>query len=270
DIWNQQAYLKASNTDAGDQFGAGVSLSGDGTTLAVGAWGEASNDTGIDGNEANNDESFSGAVYLFTFSGGLWTQQGYLKANNAEANDLFGFVVGLNTDGNTLAVGAIGESSSSNGVGGNPVSNGAINSGAVYVFTRSAGIWDQQAYIKASNTGMNDQFGFALNLSSDGNTLAVGAYSEGSNAIGVGGDSLDNSAANSGAVYVFTRSSGLWDQQAYIKASNTQAGDRFGFALSLSADGTTLAVGADLEDSNGINGDQTNNSRVDSGAVYLY
>ena len=62
----------------------------------------------------------------------------------------------------------------------------------------------------------------------------------------------DNSAANAGAVYVFTRSVGTWSQQAYLKASNTGASDRFGTALAVSADGSTLAVGASGEGSNAI------------------
>jgi hypothetical protein len=127
-------------------------------------------------------------------------------------------------------------------------------------------------YVKASNTAAGDEFGLALALSADGSTLAVGAHREDSNATGIGGDSADNSATDSGAVYVFTRASGVWSQQAYVKASNTAAGDEFGLALALSADGSTLAVGAHREDSNatGIGGDQAEDSAVDAGAVYLY
>src|SRR5581483_1146048 len=98
--------------------------------------------------------------------------------------------------------------------------------GAVYVFTRSGGTWSQQAYLKASNTGVSDYFGYSVSLSGD--TLAVGAPGESSNATGVNGDQLNDSAENSGAVYVFTRSSGTWSQQAYLKASNTEAFDEFG------------------------------------------
>ena len=83
-------------------------------------------------------------------------------------------------------------------------------------------------YFKASNTGANDIFGVAVALSADGSTLAVGASGEDSNATGIDGNLNDNSASNAGAVYVFTRSGANWAQQAYIKASNTGAGDRFG------------------------------------------
>ena len=81
-------------------------------------------------------------------------------------------------------------------------------------------------------------------------------------------------AKNSGAVYVFNRNGGLWEQKAYVKASNTEGNDWFGSAVSLSADGNTLAVGATGEDgtTTGIStGDNsTNNSAPDAGAVYLY
>jgi hypothetical protein len=115
------------------------------------------------------------------------------------------------------------EDSNATGINGNQADDSAPDSGAVYVFTRSGGVWSQQAYVKASNTGPGDSFGFSLALSADGNTLAVGAYLENSNATGIGGNQADNSALDSGAVYVFTRSGGVWSQQAYIKASNTAA-----------------------------------------------
>ena len=142
----------------------------------------------------------------------------------------------------------------------------------MYVFTRSGTTWTQQAYVKASNTGVTDHFGPSVYLSSDGNTLAVGAADEDSSATGIGGTESDNTATDSGAVYVFTRSGTTWTQQAYVKASNSAGGDGFGGSVSLSSDGNTLAVGSWLEDSSatGSGGDQTNNAVSASGAVYLY
>ena len=90
----------------------------------------------------------------------------------------------------------------------------------------------QQGYLKASNTNANDQFGYLIAFSGD--TLVVGAPQEGSNATGVNGDQANNSAANSGAVYVFTRTGGVWTQQAYLKASNTEAEDQFGVSVAIS------------------------------------
>src|SRR5690606_19867542 len=100
--WSQQAYIKASNTDAGDWFGFGVALSGDGNTLAVSANSEDSNATGIDGDQADNSAPDAGAVYVFVRDGqAQWSQQAYIKASNAEADDGFGYSVALSRDGNT-------------------------------------------------------------------------------------------------------------------------------------------------------------------------
>src|SRR5258706_6846530 len=101
--------------------------------------------------------------------------------------------------------------------------------------------WHQEAYVKASNTDLGDFFGMATSVSGD--TIAVGAGSESSSATGIDGDQSDNSANASCAVYVLTRAGTTWSQQAYIKASNTEALDGFGgYAVSIS--GGTLAVGA--------------------------
>ena len=276
--WQQQAYIKASNTktsntDSLDVFGYAVSLSENGNTLAVGAIGEDSNGKGINGDQINNKTTATGAVYLFTRSGAVWQQQTYIKASNAGAYDGFGSEISLSGNGNTLAVGAIGEDSNATGINGDQATNhNAIDAGAVYLFTRSGAVWQQQAYIKASNTEAHDGFGKSISLSEDGNTLAVGAYNECSNTTGINRDQMNNNFTNAGAVYLFTRSKSTWQQKKYIKASNTGVGDEFGYSVSLSEDGNILAVGAFQEDSNatGINGDQTNNNASFAGAVYLY
>ena len=262
--WAQEAYLKASNTDSVDYFGWSVTLSGD--TLAVGARLEESAATGVDGNQADNSADDSGAVYVFRRSGSTWAQEAYLKASNTGATDYFGSSVALS--GNTLAVGAYGEDSAATGVDSDQASNTAVDSGAVYVFRRSGSSWAQEAYLKASNTGASDYFGSSVALSQD--TLAVGAYGEDSVATGVDGNQLDNSASNSGAVYVFRHDGSAWAQEAYLKASNTGAGDYFGTSVALSQD--TLAVGATEEASadTGVDGNQANNSASDSGAVYVF
>lgn len=128
----------------------------------------------------------------------------------------------------------------------------------------------QRAYLKASNTNTGDRFGSSVAIAGD--LIAVGAPWEASNAIGVGGNQADNSAVRSGAVYLFIRSGGggAWRHEAYIKASNTGSGDHFGGALALS--GNTLVVGARREQSNatGVNGNQSNNSVMESGAAYVF
>nr|MCA8837766.1 FG-GAP repeat protein [Pseudomonadota bacterium] len=271
-VWSQQAYLKASNTETLEQFGLVVSLSADGNTLAVGSPGENSNASGIDGDQSDNSAGNSGAVYVFSRSGDVWSQQVYVKASNTDSGDQFGMAVGLSADGNTLAVGASLESSGATGIDGNQGDNSVSESGAVYVFGRTGDVWSQDAYVKASNPDSGDRFGIALGLSADGNTLAVGASSEESNATGVGGDQGDNSLIAPGAVYVFNRAANVWSQQAYVKASNTDSLDQFGRVVDLSADGNTMAVSARNESSGdpGIDGNQNDNDSDAAGAVYVF
>lgn len=267
--WFQQAYVKASNAGTDDGFGQSVALAADGNTLAVGAPGERSSAVGVDGNQADDSAFASGAAYVFTRSGSAWSQQAYLKASNSGTEDRFGESVALAADGNTLAVGAPLEDSSATGIDGDAADDTLTNAGAVYVFARAGGAWAQQAYVKASNTGLVDMFGTSVAIAADGSTLAVGAPQEYSSATGVDGNQADNSANFSGAVYVFIRSGGAWAQQAYVKASNTGAGDFFGQALALAADGNTLAVTAFREDSNGIGG-QADDAATSSGAAYVF
>ena len=288
----QTAYLKASNPEAADHFGCGgenqghngqgVALSGDGRTLAVGAPHESSAARGINGNQADNSLFDSGAVYVFTRigAGDAWTQQAYVKPSNPQAGAEFGHYVALSADGNTLAVSAYWEASNAKGVNGNQRDESIPQAGAVYVFIRSGGTWIQQAYIKASNTGEagtadsfgeGDQFGWSLALSRDGNTIAVGALTEDGGATTINGDDRNNSAPGAGAVYVFARRGATWSQQAYVKPSNIDAGDMFGYSVALSADGNTLAVGSFDEDGSGrgVN-PPSNNQNAGSGAVYVF
>src|SRR5919198_1360060 len=176
-----------------------------------------------------------------------WKQAAYVKASNPREGAQFGFAVALSADGSTLAVGSQMEESGATGINGNQNDHSKFGAGAVYVYARGAAGWTEHAYIKASNTDQDDQFGFNVALSADGNTLAVSAPFEDSAATGINGNQADNSMPNSGAVYVFTRNGTAWSQQAYVKASNTgdaEEGDQFGYAISLSGDGSTIAVGS--------------------------
>jgi len=245
----------------------------------------------------------------------------YLKAPDNGYGDRFGWSVSLSANSTILAVGAVWEDSAATGVGGIPQDdcgsaksqNCASNSGAVYVFegtqnANTGGVnWatgNSPAYIKASSSGVDDAFGDVVALSADGATLAVGVRGDDSAATGVGGDPQDdclsvniksiNCAKDSGAVYVFkgaldaTTGRMNWDTAppAYIKATNTVAKDYFGGAMALSGNGSTLAVGANFEDSaaTGVGGDQKDdcleligapnlvalNCAQLSGAAYVY
>ena len=248
--WSQTAYLQAADAARGDSFGESLALSGDGNTLAVGAYLEDSISTGINGSTGGIAENNSnrGAVYVFTRSGGGWTQQAYVKASSSHDNAYFGGAVALNSDGNTLAVGATGERT------------GGMDAGAVYVFTRAAGVWSQQGFVKPATPLGGAHFGASVTLNGDASTLAAGAPDE------------YNGSDSGGSVYVFALSTGAWSQQAAVKASNTSAFDAFGSALTLSADGTSLAVGARNEKSaaTGIGGNQADRSAGGAGAAYVF
>lgn len=286
----QAAYLKASNAEASDHFGCGgviqghtgqgVAVSGDGTTMAVGAPHERGAAPGVNGNQADNSVFDAGAVYVFTRAGSGWSQQAYVKPSRPKPSAEFGHAVALSADGNVMAVSAFWDSSGAKGVGGDERDESIPQAGAVYVFTRRGTMWTQQAYIKASNTGEagtadtfgeGDQFAFSLALSADGGTLAVGALTEDGASAGINGNQADNSAQSAGAVYVFTRAGTGWSQQAYVKPSNMDAGDLFGYAVALTADGNTLAVGAFDEDGSarGVNG-PPDNRNGGSGAAYVF
>lgn len=249
--WAQQAYLKAPNARAGDAFGERIALSADGATLAVGAPGEDSSATGVDGNELDSGAPDSGAVHVFARSGANWIRQAYLKPSNTDGNDEFGREVAISADGGTLAVGAPGEDSAATGANGDASDNTAADSGAVYVFGRDGSGWTQRAYLKASNTGAGDRFGESLAVSADGGTLAIGARFEAGGQAGPGATGADDSVAGAGAVYVFGRVASGWAQQAYLKSTAPAADDRFGSSVALTADGTMLAVAVPREDTGG-------------------
>ena len=216
-VWSEQQKLTASDAEAGDIFGCSVSLSSDGNTAIVGAYGE---DAG--GNNA-------GAAYVFVRSGGVWSEQQKLTASDAQADDWFGYSVSLSSDGNTAIVGAPYEDT------------GGSDAGASYVFVRSGVVWSEQQKLTASDAQAYDHFGISVSLSSDGNTAIVGAYLE------------DAGGSNAGAAYVFVRSGVVWSEQQKFTASDAQADDYFGYSVSLSSDGNTAIVGAYYEDTGGGN-----------------
>jgi len=274
--WVLEAALKASNAERSDDFGRTVAIDGD--TIVVGADGEDSAASGVNGTSPgpeDNSQSASGAAYVFRRSGTSWTQEAYLKASNTGPGDGFGHSVAI--AGDTIAVGAANEDSAATGVNGSSPGqddNSMASAGAVYVFHRSGTSWTQEAYVKASNTGASDLFGDSVALSGD--TLVVGASGEDSAATGVDGIAPgpgDNSKADSGAAYVFHRTDGAWAQQAYLKPSNTGVGDHFGESVGVWLD--TVVVGARFEDGGGrginpVSPGPDDDSAPDSGASYVF
>ncbi len=183
--------------------------------------------------------------------------------------DQFGISVAVS--GDTVVVGAYGDDSSTTGVNSTP-NESAPDSGAAYVFLRSAGVWTQQAYLKPAAVGtsqVGDQFGISVAVS--GETVVVGAWGEASSTTGAN-STPNESAAQSGAAYVFVRSGTTWTQQAYLKPTavgTTQAGDLFGYSVAVSGD--TVVVGAPTEDSSTLGVNSTpNESAPDAGAAYVF
>lgn len=271
DTWSEPVYVKPLVTDAGDLFGSSISISSDGNYLAVGAIGESS---GLASNQANNNSSKSGAVYVFNKTSKSWAQQAYLKALIIGGRDQFGYGVALNGDGTTLAVGAPGEKSKFTGIHADPSDDSVPDAGAVYIFTRESG-WTQQEYIKSLDTtsidSQGDQFGSAVAISSSGDFLLVGDPGDDSNAKGLNGDFKNNSVDSTGSAYFLQRINGAWKNISYIKASNPGRYDAFGSAIAMDGSADLLAIGANENGSaTGVNGDQTLTDAIDSGAVYLY
>jgi hypothetical protein len=261
-----------------------VALSYDGSTLAASAFDERGSARTINGPHDNRANG-AGALYVFARAGGVWTQEAYIKGSRTEATDQLGYAVAMSDDGNTIAAGAGDEDCLTPGVNPPGCDNdspprGAANIwvGAAYVFVRSGGAWREEAFLKATNARPYSSFGVKLALGGDGNVLAVAAYLEDGGGQGIRPptpqpflvvDHLDpwrdrrSQAEESGAVYLYTRSGGIWEPRAYVKGSNTDAGDEFGSAVALSGDGRTLVVGAHNEDGPG-------NAADDSGAAYVF
>ena len=206
--WSQQAKLTASDAATYNFFGENVALDSDGDTAIIGASAE------------DTTYSDSGAAYVFVRSGTSWSQQAKLKPNDLAASDQLGYKVAISDDGNTVAVAS-------------PYIDATYtDAGAVYIFTRSGTSWSQQAKLTASDKAANDNFGFDVALSGDGNTLLVGAHLD------------DSTYTDQGAAYVFTRSGSTWSQQAKLTASNAQQSDQFGRSLDLNEDGNYAIVGS--------------------------
>jgi hypothetical protein len=192
----QEAKLLPSDGAAGDSFGQAVALDGD-TALVGAVW-----DT--------DNGSFSGSAYVFTRTAGVWTEQAKLLASDGGPSDLFGFSVAL--DGDTAVVGALRSGS---------------DWGSAYVFTRTGAVWTQQAKLTPANSTGEDYLGYSVAI--DGDTVIVGAP--------------DWSAANSpGQTFVFTRTGATWSEQQVLVPAVSIGVDQFGHSVAL--DGDTALIGA--------------------------
>ena len=283
DGWTSNT-LHASDGGAGDHFGISVAISGDGSTVLVGAYQDT-----ISGTE------WQGSAYVFVKSGSDWIQQYKLFASDGAAHDFFGSAVALNADGSTALVGAIGYSPH------HP------SQGTAYVFTRAGVAWSQQTTnsLTAYDAAAADWLGSSVSLSGDGNTALVAARAKTSgqgaayvyvrstvdsswsfqhkivawdglpgidfgcsvslssdgNVALIGADNASAPASLSGAAYTFTRSGATWSDGVKRVASDVAVNDYFGYSVSLSSDGATAVIGSIQADINGAS---------DEGAAYVF
>jgi hypothetical protein len=210
-VWSQQGMKLVGNLGPGAAQGGAVALSADGSTALVGG---------------SLDSSNTGAAWVFTRSGSVWTEQGgKLVGNGAVGAAHQGSAVALSSDGSTAILGGYSDSSTA---------------GAAWVFTRSGSVWSQphegSKLVGGNAVGSAGQ-GTSVGLSADGNTAILGGP-------------FDN--ANAGALWVFARSAGIWSQQGgKLVGAGAIGGAAIGFPASLAADGNTLIVGGIL-DNNGV------------------
>lgn len=196
----------------GDQSGMSISLSADGSIVAIGAW--------LNGGNGPH----SGHVRVFGNNAGIWTQIGG-DIDGQNSRDSCGRTVVLNATGNIVAVGSTGNTANTDG------------NGEVRVFQNIGGSWTQIGQ-KIVGDASNDDFGYAIKLSSDGNIIAIGAQAN------------DSNGTASGQVKIFRNSSGTWTQIGQ-DIFGEAPGDRAGFAVGFSGDGSILAVGAPFNNNNG-------------------
>lgn len=250
-----EAYVKATNAEAQDAFGASVAISADGNTLVVGAPGESSSAPGVNGAQANNEQQAAGAVYIYTRSATGWQPQAYLKSPRPFFEDYFGRSVAVSDDGNLVVVGA-------DSVG--------TQQGAVYTFVRENALWRADAQV-LNGVRFYDYFGSRVALAADASVLAVAAPGEASSIGGIDPPSTRYDAPNAGAVYLYARVGQQWVARGVVKAPMPDANDNFGKSLAVAANGTWVAVGAPGEASSAraIGGNAADNGRPGAGAVYI-
>jgi hypothetical protein len=229
--FNQVGILTGFNAiDAGDNFGVRVATSSDGKTIVVGA--------SLDETTGSN----TGLVYVFDRTGNSFNQVGILNSGIfADASDLFGFSVATSSDGKTIVVGAPADDTA------------VIDTGLAYVFERNGNSFNQVGILTGSHSTVSeDQFGFSVAISADGKTIAVGAKD----------DEVPGANTATGVVYVYDRVINSFNQVGILTGTfSTQAGDRFGNYVAISADGKKIVVGAM---------DDEIPSPNSSGAVYVF
>lgn len=207
--WAQVAVLEPSGGAANDYFGRDVAISGAGDLSVVGSHCHD-----------QTDVEDQGGVYVFTESGGVWSEAQILLASDGVEGDRLGETVAVSADGGTILVASPQQ---------------AGQRGGVYVFTDPGGGWTQTQKLTASDGASGDLFGSAVGISEDGLVIVIGAPGD---------------QSGTGAVYIFTDpgATGTWTEAQKLTGSGGTSGDRFGEAVAVSADGSVIAAGASDRD----------------------
>lgn len=206
-VWSESTFLKPSNIFQTDLvYGWDVSISKDGSTIAVGAYADDSLMSGIDPVGMTNDGNNVGSVYVYRKELGTWVEDAYIKPKQSLTGQKFGDAVTLDGDGDTLVVGSVGDRGDGAGIEADQPDGTTYNSGAVYVYKKRNSVWSLQSYMKAPNPDQDDRFGSEVAVSFDGGTIFVQAPEEDGPDFGGGIDNpqySDNSGADNGAVYIY-------------------------------------------------------------------
>jgi hypothetical protein len=210
------AKLLANDPGASDYFGRSVAISGN--TAIVGAY--------LDDDNGSN----SGSAYIFVYDGTNWTQQAKLSASDGDANDYFGFSVGIS--GDYAIVGAYYDDDCGS------------DCGAAYIFKRNATVWSEFQKITAPDAFSDDRFGYEVEIN---NTHAM-----------IGAINTDDQGINSGSAYLYAFNGSSWIFKEKFSSPHESPDDEFGFSVSLSDH--HAMIGALYDDTNGAN----------SGSAYIY
>jgi len=222
--WTQEQRIVASDPATGDDFGISASFSTDMTRMAVGA------------DLKTGSVSSQGAVYVFTRSGTVWSQEQKLLIADPLASDKFGFSVSLDATGTRFVAGAQGK---------------ATSAGAAYIFLRSGVTWAQEAKLLPADPTNNSFFGYAVASNSDCTRCVIGAYAK------------TVTQSTQGAAYIFNRNTttNVWTQEQRLVATDAAAADSFGYSVAIQADGVRAFIGARTK--SGVSG-------VNQGAAYMF
>ncbi len=226
--WIEQAKLTSPYQASNDRLGYSCSISGDGNTIIVGSI--LADPSGV---------TSAGTASIFIKQGNAWTHHSDLVDPHKAKYDYFGHACSISRDGNTIVITAYSEDPDS-----------IVNAGSAYIFERQGSSWNYQTKLFASDKLYYDYFGQSCSISSDGNTVVVGAPLK----------DPDN-LASAGVTYIFTKQGNVWSEQVKLTASDKAKNDYFGQSCSVSSDGSIAVVGAPRKNASDI---------YEAGAAYVF